>query len=419
MRQTQPISDSLAPFLGTRTGLVSRVAATFPSRSTPQFVQTTPSLADLDTLVGGDNSTQLGVSGKGSTLEASVTTCVGEAVERYCLLFDHEDLLETGSHTEMDAEFDHVVDFELIDRYTAEQLKRHDQIGPVARDAEMTWCPATNLLAGDETFVPAELLLYDTPDDYPSTYIGTTNGAAAGPSLSSAVRSGLYEYIERDAIMRMWYTQTTPPRLSVHQFDTIPPSFAPESETNHLSVYLFSVDSPLAVPVVGCAIVDERDKTPKVVVGGGAGPTYEDAVEDALAEAAQVRPYVFRMIQERESVDQIDERNINNFNDNVLYYAAPEQFDDVSFLLEGETTTHPTPRDRGDSELQWLLGEFRKADLMPLALDITSTDVRQAGLTVVKTLVPGLLPLSLPSIPHAHHPRVRSETVSNKPHPYP
>ncbi len=422
MRREQPVADSLAPFLGTRTGLVSGVAATFPSRSTPQFVQTTPSLADLDTLVGEATDTQLGVSGKGSTLADSVTTCVGEAVERYCLLFDHEDLLEVGSHTEMDAAFDHLVDFDLIDRYTAEQLECHDRIGPISRNAEMTWCPATDLTAGHETFVPAELLLYDIPDSYPSTYIGTTNGAAAGPSLPSAIRSGLYEYIERDAIMRLWYTQTTPPRLSVDQFDAIPQSFAPDSTDNHLSVFLFSADSPLSVPVVGCVIVDDRDQTPKVVVGGGAGPTYEEAVRDALAEAAQVRPYVFNMLREHESVDQIDQRAIHNFDENVLYYADPDQFDDVSFLLDGETVSppaSPVPREGDRSQLQWLLEEFQRHDLAPLALDVTAPDVQTTGVVVVKTFVPGLLPLSLPSLPHANHPRVRTETVTEIAHPYP
>lgn len=420
MSRKQLLPDSLAPFLGTRTGLVSKVEATFPSRSVPQFVQTTPSMSDLDALVGEEKSSRLGVSGKGSTLKTSVTTCVGEAVERYCLLFDHEDLLRVGTHRELDADY-HVVDFSQIDRYTDDQIERHDQIGPVERDTEMTWCPATNLISGAETFVPAELLLYDIPDEYPSTYIGTTNGAAAGASLSSAVLSGLYEYIERDAIMRMWYTQTTPSQLSVRQFDIVSPSFAPKSETNHLSVHLFTADTPLAVPVVGCAIVDERDQMPKFVVGGGAGPTHEDAIQDALAEAAQVRPYVFRMRQKRGSVGQVDEQNISNFNDNVLYYAAPEQFDKVSFLLEGETVEPTAPRDTdGDSsELQWLLGQMQEHDMTPLALDVTSADVQETGTTVVKTLVPELLPLSVPSIPHAHHPRVRSETVTEKPHPYP
>lgn len=416
------IPAELRPFVGTRTGLVCAFHSLQPSRGGFQGVKTDATLADIGRLSGRGESVDLGICGKGSTMGESVRSCLGEAVERYCLLFEPTDRLRVGTYRELQAAEGSVVPFEYIDLFTEEQLDQHESLGPIGTDVEMTWCRATNLRTGEDSFAPAELLCYTVSSRHPSSYITTTNGAAGGSSRTTALLGGLYEYIERDAIMRTWYRQEPPPQLSVDADPELAAIVPRGVESASIEIRLLAPPNPLSIPVVCCAIVDRRDRVPAFVIGGGAARTYRAALRDALSEAVQCRPYAQHLAREFDGdFATLGERRIDNLSENVLRYALPEYVDELGFLFEGPAI-EPDGCEQVDdpaAELRWLLGRCRDREVTPVATELTTLDVRRAGAHVVSVYIPELIPLSLPSFPHANHPRVSDGTVSTKPHPYP
>lgn len=411
------LTPQLRRFVGGRTGTVSGLKHLPPSRTGPQTVSMHVDTCDLSVLLDRDD-VSLEVGGKGRTVSDSLRSGVGEAVERYSLQWPREELLRVASYDELAAE-ETAVPFDYVDLHDDEQFDLSPQLSPVARDEPMTWCQCRNLLTGEVVYAPADLVLYEIPEEYPSHFINTTNGAAAGETLRSAVLNGLYEVIERDAVMHAWHTQTRPNAVLLEEFPEVRRQKREEFDNEHLTFHLFEFDSPIDVPIVGCAAVDSRETVPKFVLAGGAASTYEEALLDAMTEAAQSRPYARILCSKfRDSEADIDPEEIRNLTDNVIYYSLPENYDQVSFLFEGNERV-PTERTRPDDEYDALLAELDAGGYTPLAVDLTPRDVRETGLRVVKVFVPELLPLSVPSVPFRNHPRVEDQTVTDKPHPYP
>ncbi|WP_247729938.1 YcaO-like family protein [Halovivax limisalsi] len=422
MSRIDRIPADLRPFLGSRTGLVRSLHPLQPTRGGFQAVKTDATLASYDRLSDRDGSVELGICGKGRTVADSLRSCLGEAVERYCLLFEPTDRLQVATHRELRAGSTRVVPFECADLFTDEQLDRHESLGPIGPEEAMAWCRARNLLTGADVLAPAQLLCYTVPSRYPSPYIATTNGTAGGPSRTTALLGGLYEYIERDAVMRTWYRQQPPPQLSVDGDQVLDGDVSNRIESSPLEIRFFAPSSPLSIPVVCCAVVDRRDRVPKFVIGGGAARTYRAALVDALSEAIQCRPYARHLAREFDGeAAALADRPIDNLSENVLRYALPDHFDDLGFLFDGPTVEPDTTEasEEPAAELRWVLERCRAREVTPIAIDLTTPDVRRAGAHVVSVYIPELIPLSLPSLPHANHPRVRDGDVTTKPHPYP
>lgn len=408
--------------IGGKTGLVTALELTLPDRTGPADPTVIAKIADT-TRFEQFSDTDLTAAGKGDTLRKATITAIGEGLERSAMnvIPEREDMVEATYH-ELESEHS-VLDFDyLLARSRTAQGEDEKLFSP---DTECYWVTGRNLLNGEQVFVPAQLIAQLTHRyDVPHQWELNSNGFAAGPDLESALLGGLYEVIERDAIVSAWYTQTEPTPVDISRFSEAT-KLRETLETPNRDVHVFELASTVDVPVVGGSFVHTNDEFPKFGLSGGAHCDPETAVEDAITELSQQLP-LNKITGEQKAEDFDIDDAFTNFENNAVFYGNPENFEHVEIFVNGDdaprTTleSHPTLEfEETLSELETVLEKLASANCTPIAIEKTPADVADVGVNVVKTFVPELLPLTVPSNPPVGHPKLADVKIEERPHPFP
>ncbi len=409
--------------LGELCGLVTSLRFRQGGRDAGDFVTTELSTTALGDVVDGDSegSIDVTVGGGGRTREAATLTSLGEFLERYSMYWPVEGTVE-ATVEELRSAGERVVDPDYLRVWDERDLKEAgiDQFDP---ETSIDWVGATDLLSGETTFLPVELVAFQSHDDGAGNFPSSTSGAACGSSLAGALIRSLYEAIERDAVMRAWYEQRVPQRLDISAWGELE-RFREQITPAHYRLELLELDGPTDCAVVAAALVNERNREPKFRLFAGAHLTLEGAVRDALHEAAEgFLQTKYRLATGGKRDDEIDVSSVYNFEDNVRYYARPANFDDVAHLVDGEVCSvsarDDTVPEDAVTELDQVLDALTSAaDMTPLAVDLTTADVRDLGMYATSVYVPELIDIALPGAPPVDHPALYS-LATRSAHPFP
>jgi len=404
--------------VGKKTGLIKDVTFTSRSRDTGDVViaRVNPRL-DASDLGLTKTSSDFAAVGKGTTKEAALKTAVGEYVERYCAFTGITDAAKRRtSYRTMDARHPKVPSFEVLTQYTDRQ---YEKMNADALTCEMpvTWVVGTSLLTGEKAALPAWLSssIIESPHGFTSS-----NGCATGQSLAGAAYRGLLEYIERDALMRCWYSRDSPDRIQLAAYPELR-RLRNRCKPAGGEVELISIDTDLPFETVGAAFVGAATNRPKFLLAASSRLSFSQAVTDALVELTQV----VETFRHHRLLDEgtAPEDGIPSLGQNWLFYAEPANFEGVERLVDGETVTPAQPdADAKDptsatERLRVAIDSVDSTGMEPIIYELTNPDIRYAGLRVVKVVIPELVPLCHPERPAAAHPRLPEDAVSCGPHP--
>jgi ribosomal protein S12 methylthiotransferase accessory factor len=123
-------------------------------------------------------------------------------------------------------------------------------------------------------------------------------------------------------------------------------------------------------------------------------------------EASAIRQYFHDLA--KLDPDCLDESHISH---GARYMAAPAKSVAFEFLTADardrlSSVHEPMPRDSGEA-LGWLVSRLSSAGMQVIALDLTTEELRAAGLTAVNVIIPDLQPMSLmPKAQYRGHPRL-------------
>lgn len=167
--------------------------------------------------------------------------------------------------------------------------------GRLDRDARWPWVTGWDLAAGEPILVPAECVTLDTVFARPPVFDVSSTGLASGNVLVEAIVHGLLEVIERDA-EAAWRRGGSDRRLVLDAIDdaTCRELIAKISGAGaRVFVWDLTGEGGVAVPVIGCAIVEDPGapawRPLGVYQGFGAHLVPEVAIARAITEAAQTR----------------------------------------------------------------------------------------------------------------------------------
>lgn len=414
------LTPQLARAIGRKTGLVSTLWYTLPVREDPnplECLSLGASPVDPSELRDrGHSGGSLSVGGKGETLREVVATGVGETIERFAMTFPSIDARTTASYDELAADYDlpDPAYFQYFSESERERLGDHyyhlDDFDP---SEEREWLFGTNLISGERACLPAGIVPHTRTEDRRPIRPGTTSGVCCHETYERALLGSIYEYVERDAFMRTWYTRTPPTRLDVDGLD---------SGNATYEYHLYEYDVGVDLPTVGC-LGQKRDGS-RSFVCGGAGSSIETAVRDTLCEATQCFNSVVSESPAGDADSQeIDPATITTMDGNVTYYDDMDGLGELAFLLEGpereRELSEPRAFERPEAELDHVVDVLEREAVTPVALDITPPAISDMGLVVTRVVVPELVPLTLPSFPVDAHPELAGRIETDAPHPYP
>ena len=349
----------------------------------------------ISTIYGTDaRDESLGGAGADADPEQAWIRAVVEGAERYCSMVYDDDDFVVATADELGAA---AIDLETVPRCSEREyadpacpLRRPDPTAPIR------WVRGYSLIDRCERYVPAVMThLYVHPRAGEHFWQSITTGIAAHTSLVTALISAVCEMIERDAIALTWLARLPLARI---EFESPLPS---ELATNHerlarslIRQYFFDATTDLGIPTIYSVQIVEQHPKLAQYVSCATGFSAAAACAKTIREAAPARA-VFQIPRDIP-------RNIADFHnlyEGAAYMGRPEQRSAFDFLLKG-TARRPlseveidAPRDE-PSRLRFLIDRLKAIGSDAIAVDITTDEVRDAGLWVVRVVTPGLLPMS-------------------------
>ncbi|MFB7596404.1 TOMM precursor leader peptide-binding protein [Streptomyces sp. NPDC056160] len=338
---------------------------------------------------------------------------------------------------------------------------------PYHPDLELPWVWGYSLTREQPVLVPEHLAYYRLGRHRPQAarpFVSEiSNGCALGGCVEEAALYGLLELAERDAFLLTWYARLPAPALDLRTARDRRIGLLADRirDSTGYRVEVFDVTGAEGIPSFWATAVDTRPDAasgagaaqarPGLLCAGGSGLDPERGIFGALHElVTAVEAYRLIYPQRTEDAARMreDPEQVRLMDDHALLYCDPVAARRLDFLLApgGRPPDRHDVRELADrhawprhtdlrADLDELVGRFAASGLEAIVVDQTTPVHTAAGLACVKTLVPGLLPMTF-----GHHLRritgldrvltvphtlgrtaapLRPEEVNPYPHPFP
>lgn len=235
-----------------------------------------------------------------------------------------------------------------------------------------------------------------------------SSGCASGSCLEEALLYGLLEVIERDAFLLGWYGNALLPLIAVDpSLGTEALLLAERAGLLGYEIRLFDNRIDLDVPVVTALAVRRDGGEGRLVFASAAALDPAVAVAGALGEVLTYLPSRAREVGARRAELQAmagDYTLVRQLRDHAELFGLPAMAEHAESYLRpqvGRTLTETFADrsrrrpDTGDltTELTGLVEDVAAAGFDVLGLDQTCAEQRLAGISGVRVMVPGMIPI--------------------------
>jgi oxazoline/thiazoline synthase len=319
--------------------------------------------------------------GRGVTREQAQLGCIGEALERYSLIYRGDEPLVRACMCELPALDPRSILLYSEHQYaTREEWNRHADeryfVGePFSPDQPIDWIAGFDLHTRETVYVPAAccLMWYQFRPGEPEYAKADTVGCGSGRTLADALSHALLEWIERDAMAIWWYNRLCRPALRLDSFDD-ERLVAVQEGLRRLGRRLILLDVTTDVGIPTYISVACRDDGSEPLFAGASHPSPRTAAWKAASEVGQIW---FTAMQEQ-AIDAEFGKWIAHATLESQPYLGP-----ASVI---EAPPEPAPITI-DEQLNLIVSRLVDAGLKPVAVDLSRPDV---SLKTVRAVVPGL-----------------------------
>ncbi|WP_410643335.1 YcaO-like family protein [Amycolatopsis sp. lyj-346] len=361
----------------------------------------------------------------GSSWESAAAAegpAIGELIERYCANWvSPRTPMISASYTELTRRGLAAVAPDSLVGYSADQhAERGFPFAPLDDDTTVAWVPGRGLVSGAERWVPAcwVYVAWNSfrPDGEQRHLYPNLSGIAGGRTWAEAVANGLCETIERDASMVWWANTPLLPQVPLADFA---PELAAELG-DRFRAAIIPISGRYGLATAAACVRDVRSDF--LAIGFATRPGFAEAGRKALAEGIGLQWTGLTMAGARPGSAQANvlssQRNLKPFRADSRYldsYRA--DFRDVKDLacqlqiyLDPRAAAHVSPwtfdvpagprpaepagaPESADALIGRVAVELRaEFGEEPIAVDLTTPDIAEAGFSAVRVLSPGLVP---------------------------
>jgi thiazole/oxazole-forming peptide maturase SagD family component len=331
-----------------------------------------------------------------------------EAVERYHTRFQSRRCrLVYGSYVHMQEE---AID-PIALMYQGTRTDPSEERKPYTPDTAMYWTSAYDVYRDRTVLVPAQEVWFNTTRNPKEHLIvrNTTNACALGASIEEAALFALFEAVERDAFLMMWYLRRPCSSIGLESI---------ESETVRLlwlklrldypnyEVIVFDISTDVRIPTIGGTATRKYGSGGKVFVAASAHLSVYAALESVLKDLAISLAGQIETRDHKAAVRLLEApQTVSSPEDHRALYSLDETFDRLSFLYERSSLPVPVKdltqniwiaeEDSYDLRvvLRTLAEKMAGDGLRLLIVDITHPTLLDRGVRCAKAVVPGLYPM--------------------------
>ncbi len=303
------------------------------------------------------------------------------------------------------------------------------------------WVPAKVLSTGKRCWVPASLVYMFFRREYseePHFYPVSSNGAAAFSTMYEARTRALLELVERHEFVHMWYTKTTPRKITLQSLanvfseakdllQKVPPS---------VSVQVLDTTGELGVPTTVAVFCDTRKEEIAVHVTATADLDPKQAVRKTLKELIRFSDgNRLPTKPDLSNLDFTDKKTLQSYVTSLpkrgMLWSDQSMLPYLEWLIQGEEITYEQYLQQfSKTELPADTHVYRarykrikqimdEKQVRVYFADVTNSVARYAGLKVVRALSPDLLPIFFDEAELPRYHRTLRDVTDLNPVPHP
>jgi ribosomal protein S12 methylthiotransferase accessory factor len=334
--------------------------------------------------------------------ESAIWAMFGEGFERYCAsIYTKEEATFQANPSQKD--------LELLGKFIFFADQKYDTPGfqyqRFSETQARRWTLFEDALTRKKAWIPSQIvyLYFDALTQSEILFDSGSTGLACGPDTLNAVAGGALEIIERDAFISTWLLRISPPRIALDNdlLEALGSQYESLLGNEALEVNLFYLTNDLPGHVILCVI---RSKgAPSCTFGASASLDLLTAIRKALVEVHHTRVWALTLNAQLEANDDIE---FSGYDDHVRAYMKPSRQSAIKFLFNGKTVTlneilksetglkfNAASKLKIGDRVEFIAKQLELKGYQLLFRDITTADVRQLGLNVVRTFIPGAQPL--------------------------
>lgn len=398
-RRLRRLADTLQNLVDPRTGIVQYVGEEPRRPEFPDIFQYAAQTCETEAFLPQSAFGQTG--GCALSRPVALAKAIGEAVERYSAAIYDDLTFPLCSYR--DAPFDCVPPQDWALNSPAQYAEADFQWSPFTEDTPVRWVVARDLADGTPVGVPAAMVyvpfFFDPGSGEPAICQPISTGLACHCSLAEAAIGGLCEAIERDAFMISWQARLARRRIDLATLSPVNSELVRRLAATGAAVTLFDLTMDNGVPAVMVVQTHESPEMPAITFACSAALDAEEAVRKALEEATHTARWMFYIKQRQGPLDPGENFvNVDEQERHLQFWASHENRHLADFIFANDETVSfdSLPAlGTGDPQrdLEILIDRVRGTGHRVLMADITPPDVSDAGLCVVRVLVPGYHPL--------------------------
>jgi ribosomal protein S12 methylthiotransferase accessory factor len=389
--QVEKLLELVSPRVGVVRSL-TRVSRGVGEPSPPILYHAMLSNFDFKKAAEGERAT----AGKGVTDSDAMAGAIGEAIERYCAYHPAIGSIRRLRRRELD--HPSISPPECVLYSSSQYARRGFPYAPWNEEAPTGWLPARQLPGQVDIYIPAFLtyLNYTGPAGEDHYCPPTSNGLAAGPDLESAILSALFELAERDGFLVHWMNQLPAPEVEFE--GGIADDIRRHYQRFGAETRVFNVSTGLPMHVMMAVLLGDGRRTPAALVGLGCHLDPRVAVNKALFEICQIRPGETRRFVEERACDKLHGyADVHTLMDHSAFFHVPERRVELGFLLDHGRKQRldelPNRSTVVHEDLATAVEGLVRAGCRVAYADVTTADVREYRIRVVRAIASGLQPM--------------------------
>lgn len=336
--------------------------------------------------------------GSGPTPQDALIPALAELLERYSTAMWREESIVRGSYENLRAEG--AISPETFSFFSPAQLKQElFAESRVSADRKLDWVHARLLADARSVLIPAQLVYMFYGVDHPEQPVfwdTNSNGVAAGQTYEDAAYRAICEAIERDAFFMFWLNRLSPPRVRLESIpDPEVQRLLKECARYRLTVHILDCTTDVGVPTFVGVAIDPYGEVP-VAVSAVTDLDVDQALRKLVHELTKFSHAI--LYTTADTLPKVPEE-IVSMGQRQLYWCKSDWRAAIGFFIAGPEKTYAdlvaggTHEPTALSPLERVAEILRKKKLPGYLIDVTNTDAREAGLRVVRAVMPDLIPI--------------------------
>jgi ribosomal protein S12 methylthiotransferase accessory factor len=393
--QSLDLEESLARLkhLVSPFGVVAAARTAAPIATLPMLTQTTAFLGGGSGIHAADGTIRaFGTSTKGAT--GAAVAAIAEAAERYAGygFLDDDSLWATAAELDGPA-----IDLATLPRCSDREYgDPRCPVRPLDPNARIRWTRGVDLADGHPVWLPTVLTRYgfahvSKPERF---WYRISTGYAVHFDPAEMLLRGICEVIERDAFAGTWLQRMPLPPVDASDLSDDARQLIEWGRRHFIEPYLFDATTDLGVPTAICVAVAPYDDHARQTLGIATGGSIAKGVEKALAEAYLNRGHCFLGKTVPSSPSEFA-----SVEDAIRFMALPDQAEAFGFLVDGAQRRSSRPSvslpEDPEAALDLLIGRLAAKGWQAVAVDRTTPELAETGLTAATVVIPALLPMTL------------------------